>query len=40
VTEAPAHWTWRDGPVAPGPAAVVEGIKARYLAGQAGGDEE
>jgi hypothetical protein len=24
VTEAPAHWTWRDGPVAPGPAAVVD----------------
>jgi hypothetical protein len=24
VTEAPEHWTWRDGPVAPGPAAVVD----------------
>jgi hypothetical protein len=24
VTEAPAHWTWREGPVAPGPAAVVD----------------
>ncbi len=24
MTEAPAHWTWRDGPVAPGPAAVVD----------------
>jgi hypothetical protein len=24
VTEAPAHWMWRDGPVAPGPAAVVD----------------
>jgi hypothetical protein len=24
VTEAPGHWTWRDGPVAPGPAAVVD----------------
>jgi hypothetical protein len=23
VTEAPAHWTWRDGPLAPGPAPVV-----------------
>jgi hypothetical protein len=24
VTEAPEHWTWRDGPVPPGPAAVVD----------------
>ena len=24
MTEAPAHWTWRDGPVAPGLAAVVD----------------
>jgi hypothetical protein len=24
VTEAPEHWTWRDEPVAPGPAAVVD----------------
>ena len=24
MTEAPAHWTWRDRPVAPGPAAVVD----------------
>jgi hypothetical protein len=24
VTEAPGHWTWRDGPVEPGPAAVVD----------------
>jgi hypothetical protein len=24
VTEAPAHWTWHDGPVAPGPAAVID----------------
>ena len=24
MTEAPEHWTWRDGPVAPGPAAVVD----------------
>ncbi|HSO96158.1 MAG TPA: hypothetical protein VLV81_08980 [Acidimicrobiia bacterium] len=24
MTEAPAHWTWRDGPVATGPAAVVD----------------
>jgi hypothetical protein len=24
VTEAPGHWTWRDGPVDPGPAAVVD----------------
>lgn len=24
MTEAPAHWTWRDGPVVPGPAAVVD----------------
>jgi hypothetical protein len=24
VTEAPEHWTWRGGPVAPRPAAVVD----------------
>lgn len=24
MTEAPPHWNWRDGPVAPGPAAVVD----------------
>jgi hypothetical protein len=24
VTEAPGHWTWRDGPVTPGPAAVID----------------
>jgi len=24
VTAAPDHWTWRDGPVAPGPAAVID----------------
>jgi hypothetical protein len=24
VTEAQEHWTWRDGPVAPGPTAVVD----------------
>jgi len=24
VIDPPAHWTWRDGPVAPGPAVVVD----------------
>ena len=24
MTDPPGHWTWRDGPVAPGPAAVVD----------------
>jgi hypothetical protein len=24
VTEPPDHWTWRDGPVLPGPAAVID----------------
>jgi hypothetical protein len=24
VTEAPGHWTWRDGRAAPGPAAVID----------------
>jgi len=24
VTRAPEHWTWRDGPVEPGPAAVID----------------
>ena len=24
MTEWPDHWTWRDGTVAPGPAAVID----------------
>ncbi len=24
MTRAPEHWTWRDGPVEPGPAAVID----------------